>query len=541
MPDGLPPGACARCSLGCKHEQNVPDELAENRFGRHAVGALAEVSMSNSKGESILQAPGHTRSWLVLGTMGFLILVIFKAFRPNTFDFVFSDGGANLTAYYLAAHGFRPTVDFGYHYGLLPLLFGRAWFDIVGLSPIAYRFAQIVGSTAVAIALWRTAIALKLSFIACAFLAITIGWAIGFYPNFAHMLEAVLITHALERQAVGWDRTAMTLALIASLAKPSMGYVFFGLLFLLHLRDIDYDWKRAIRALAIPISVWMGLVFWLSAVFGTRVTVGSLLPLSGMRAYRVLNYGFFGTQGRSFWHPPGVHWGYYASTIAGFWLLGTIVLVGAAGVAASALDSRRARVTFTCGVLQVTFMALFFGGGSSWFYYPYLLTLGLAAGLGSPAAEVEGWNTQAIALVVLAGISLLPWRSDIKSAIAIHRELAPHPELYGFWLYPKEALEFERAREASHGQRAVILSSLGCAPLLFEEFEKPQALYLVPGLALNVEVDRVVEQLKHADVVIVPETYFSRGVPPFEPIENELNRRFVTSQKGEFFSIYRPR
>src|SRR5271155_1164674 len=51
--------------------------------------------------------------------------------------FAFFDTGENLTAQYLISHGYRPTIDFFYHYGLMPLLFGRVWFSIFGLTPTA--------------------------------------------------------------------------------------------------------------------------------------------------------------------------------------------------------------------------------------------------------------------------------------------------------------------------------------------------------------------------------------------------------------------
>ncbi|MGD0116817.1 MAG: hypothetical protein ABSD30_02050, partial [Candidatus Binatus sp.] len=57
------------------------------------------------------------------------------------FGFLFGDTGANITAQYLVANGYRPAVDFGYHYGLLPLLLGHVWFSVTGASPIAYQAA----------------------------------------------------------------------------------------------------------------------------------------------------------------------------------------------------------------------------------------------------------------------------------------------------------------------------------------------------------------------------------------------------------------
>lgn len=65
--------------------------------------------------------------------------------------YAFCDAGANLTLQYVTSHGLRPTIDFGYNYGLLPILAGRIWFGIADDSSIAsvvddrLRFGDCVG------------------------------------------------------------------------------------------------------------------------------------------------------------------------------------------------------------------------------------------------------------------------------------------------------------------------------------------------------------------------------------------------------------
>src|ERR1700730_10756522 len=59
-------------------------------------------------------------------------------------SYAFCDHGANLTLQYLIASGLRPSLDFGYHYGLLPALVGRIWFALFGATPFAYQAAMVV-------------------------------------------------------------------------------------------------------------------------------------------------------------------------------------------------------------------------------------------------------------------------------------------------------------------------------------------------------------------------------------------------------------
>ncbi len=79
-----------------------------------------------------------------------------------TFDrFAFCDAGGNLTVQYLIAHGLGPAIDFGYHYGLLPLAITKAWFAILGASPSAYLALMIAANLVMACALARVAAALE--------------------------------------------------------------------------------------------------------------------------------------------------------------------------------------------------------------------------------------------------------------------------------------------------------------------------------------------------------------------------------------------
>src|ERR1700693_6329041 len=94
------------------------------------------------------------------------------------FMFAFGDRGSWLVVQYLTAHGSRPTIDFGFPYGLLPVMFGRAWFAIFGLTPAAFKWAMVAGGLAMAAGMARFASAMRLSRIGQAVMIVALPMAI---------------------------------------------------------------------------------------------------------------------------------------------------------------------------------------------------------------------------------------------------------------------------------------------------------------------------------------------------------------------------
>ena len=85
--------------------------------------------------------------------------------------YAFSDTGTNFTIQDLIRRGYRPTIDFGYIYGLLPLLINRLWFAAFGASPRAYWWAILACNVAMAWGLGRFAAAQRVGRAGVALLA----------------------------------------------------------------------------------------------------------------------------------------------------------------------------------------------------------------------------------------------------------------------------------------------------------------------------------------------------------------------------------
>ena len=92
----------------------------------------------------------------ILLTIEALALGLLRLAADVRFDwFAFFDGGAELAIHALMGRGLRPTIDFGYIYGLLPLVVGEAWYGLFGLRPGAFAAISIVGGVLTAWGLAR--------------------------------------------------------------------------------------------------------------------------------------------------------------------------------------------------------------------------------------------------------------------------------------------------------------------------------------------------------------------------------------------------
>lgn len=275
---------------------------------------------------------------VIFGVEVLLIEAVGIPFSLNFDMWAFMDAGGNLTAPFLLQQGYRPVIDFGYIYGLLPLLVDRLWLDLAGASPFACIVLVTACNLLVGWALARFAVSLGLGAAGIFFIAATLPFAIqANYPSITHALEAALLANGLAEQAAGRRATALALATGACLTKPSMGYVYgtlllgFEALYLWKHRPVDTLVVGFVKRIAVAAVTGITVAVVLVSTFGTLPLVRTLLPTGGIKVYKAMHHGFF-EDGRNFWYFPGVHVGYYVGTVVGFWLLGTLWLIaGGAG------------------------------------------------------------------------------------------------------------------------------------------------------------------------------------------------------------------
>lgn len=489
----------------------------------------------------------RTESW-IFAILAAEIIALNFLWVPVNLDFAhfaFCDNGANLSLQYLISHGYRPTIDFAYPYGLLPILLGRIWFAIAGLSPIAFQILILLCELGMGYAFARIAAVLHLSGISIAIILITLWFSIHpNYPSITHSSEALLLTLAMSEQASRRRKRALIFSSAAVFAKPSMGYVYLAWMVMLWFGGTPRSERRErfLSELFIPVAATgavCGAV--LSAIYGPRVLIRTLFPLEGLGVYKALNDGFFRGSGRLFWDPSHNSVLSYLFGPAGLWIFATIFLTCAAFGAArriwfepdsgNAPESMRDEIILTCFLLHAAFVCVFFGNQASWFYYSYFLVIGVAtaACLGTVGRR-GGFVVCCLGALSLFGATLAILR-DWKTQ---------QPRAVTAWLWsPRaEAAEWSHVQGITSGKHATILDTKGAAELIFPQFQPPTSLYLDRGLMRQAEIDRKVQQLADSDLVVVSLGPVTCGGIPRAPEIQGAMRNFDPIFRGQFFIVY---
>ncbi len=413
---------------------------------------------------SVAKPSWRLQTWLfVLLAAELIALDIIRLPYGLDFDaFAFSDIGSNFTIQRLVALGQRPQIDFGYHYGLLPILLGKIWFSLFGMTPIAYEVSMVACGLVVVWALAQIAASLQFRAFGLALLFIGLGFAIQVsYPNLAHILESALIALALSSQSRGHRNAALAFACAGLFCKPSMSYVY-GLVLVIPIatnlsrsRATVSDFVRAFAPAAITGTV---LIVILATLYSPASAIRTLFPVQGAIAYHDQNFGFFRGIGRSFWNPPNVPWIFYLLDFSGFWIASSTFLLvcGAMAwtrwhrqIAVIALDTRRDEIVWTCATLHVAFVCFFFGNQWSWICYSFILILGIAA-----AADLSPMNRR-LALI-LCFLGLTSWIGRGWYIAKYWRERSPSPITGGLWAPLDETAEWRNVLAIADGRRAIV-------------------------------------------------------------------------------------
>ena len=478
---------------------------------------------------------------LVLFSIETIAINLARLPESMRFDrFAFCDHGANLTLQYLIDNGLRPSLDFGYHYGLLPALVGRMWFAVFGATPWTYQAAMLMADLLCAWALAKILSQLKIGVIGLALAVITLGYSFqASYINFAHAIEAVLLSHAFAQQMRGSRTTALALCAAAIFDKPSMGYVYGLLLTILIVRDLigtDSALRKVAAAFAPAAIVFVSLAATLSMIYGLPTLLHTALPIEGATNYHALNYGLLGA-GREFWDPQKFPWTYYAIDVAGFWIAGTLFLFGSAILQLRRREQAKPLIKeaiVTCAILHFAFLVLFFGNQWSWIYYPYLLMIGVAVATGlGPYSRRAGFILCALAILSYTDLAYWThrwWQTTTRDAATA-----------GLWAPADERDEWQQVLASTHEHKVVMLDSMGAAELLFPGFENPVSLFLTRGLMQPDDVRRKLDELATAEVAVVPITIEACSGVPDAPEFRYALKSFDLAWQGKHFEVYRRR
>lgn len=450
--------------------------------------------------------PGTRGCWFLgLLTVELIAVTAFQAPLRRFGQFAIWDSGGELAIQDLLARGYRPAVDFGYAYGLAPLLVGRLWYGIAGLSPWSFRVQAFACMGLTTWGLARFAAARRVGPAGRALIVLAVpDLLLASYITLVHCLELALLTNALAEQAKGRRGGALAIVTACCFVKPALAFLY-GLVLLIAIaaatRKADrLAWRRALGPAALTAAV---LAAVLVAVFGPVPTARTFFPRTGMEVYRLNHYGFFRGVGREFWALPNAGLRDYFRHEVGFWLSGTAFLAwgGLVGLwrvwrGSSTVDgARNDEVVATCAALHLGFVAVLFGHRGTWIYSLPLLILGLAA-LGRRGR----WH--AAAVWTLAALLLVSDRSKAVETLRHWKADAPTAEDPGLWWSPGERAEWAKALELTRGHRPVLFAWCEGATVLVPGFAPPIGGYFIPGYTLPVEARRKAEQLASASMII---------------------------------------
>ncbi len=500
---------------------------------------------------SIAEAPIR---WIPLAIGLSVVTLLWDLFKlPQLLGFApyaFGDPGCNLTTFYLVSHGYRPTIDFGYAYGLMGILANQAWFHAVPLKPVGYQAFSIMCQLFVVCAMARIAGVLAFRPTQVVFLFVAIGRAVmPTYFTFAHGMEAVLISSAAAEQARGARGNALALTTAAVFAKPTMGYVYSALLLTLMARDL---YRRRISALAPWLErirpaavVGLSLCALLGLMYGLAPLWRTVLPLSGMGNYKALRNGFFTAEGSNFWHPAHSNWHYYAGTMIGLWAVATAYLIWGATPAAwrlwespavksDSIGMRRDEMIVSCVLLHLAFVFFFYANSWSWIYYSWILIVGAAA----VPIDKPIHRYALCALVVIAAGTYYALGVD---SVSEWNSMSRTPATANLWSSAGASDEWSRVIAAIKGRRAVALHAAGAVEVLYPQFERPVGVYFEPGLMTATEIQREVTRIESADVIVVPNDVAGWGGYTLTPETERALASFKQTERGAYLSVYERR
>jgi hypothetical protein len=419
--------------------------------------------------------------------------------------FAIFDSGGELAIQNLISRGYRPSVDFGYLYGLLPLLVGRIWYGLTGLSPETFRIQVMACMIFTAWGMARFARDYRVGLVGFALIILAIpDLLLVTYIGLAQTLEQALLVNALAEQARGRRGTALALLTACCFVKPSLAVVQ-GLAVVI---AVAISLRRAERsayvsAMGPAVLTAVTVATLLSATFGYVPLCRTILPRTGMEIYRLAGFGFFRGIGRNFWALPHASLRDYFRYELGFWMLGTALLMSGALAAvwrlarakSSTYQAYSDEICVTCAAVHLGFVVLIFGHRGTWFYSLPMLILGLA----SLANRGSGHRSL---LWILAVLLLISDRSKAVDIIHRWKTEAAAPVTLNLWVDQDEQAEWAQALQLSRGKQPVLFAMCEGGALLIPGFAAPITGYLVPGNALPIEVRHKVTQLSAASIII---------------------------------------
>lgn len=450
--------------------------------------------------------------WLFLIGLSLLVTLRVLLALPAILDFrnfAFRDSGGFQHVDKLINQGLNPGLDFGFNYGLLGVLLQHAYFALFGpghwptLGLLAiYWLLMLAFWILISREIGRSLLGFCI-LLGLADLLIYFGpWS----PTPAHILQNISLAYALYFLEKRRLALALAIAVLGTLSVPSLPIVLSGLLVLAIVWEWGRNPNRTTRGLltqfAPAAAAYAAGVLLLTAFFGWRTVLPTLLPLRGARHYRAMHFGFFG-QGKAFWHPPHAHLGYYLLTPAAIWLLCSTLLVAfgclaALRIARTPKQAGPSLFILVCCALHLAFVFVAFGNSLSYIGYSFVLVAGVFAGVS--ALTNPRLKLALTSLLLVLGL-MSQWRG-INDALQVWKDESAAPDTASLYSPIDFQPEWRSVLSAVKNRRVFLLSYGNGVDLYRPEIGTPQSWMLLPGLNLPREDAYVLQQVQTADVVV---------------------------------------
>ena len=501
-------------------------------------------SADSQRNQSRLKFHANPFSWSTWFTLILIIEVLaVAAFQSPLirFDrFAVFDSGGELVIQDLMSQGYRPSIDFGYLYGLLPLLVGRIWYGLVGLSPNAFWIQAMACMMLTAWGMARFAANRRLSIVAIILIAAAIpDLLLVTYIGLVQSLEQALLVNALAEHSRGRRGVALALLAMCCFVKPSLAVVQ-GIAVLIAIAAVlrragVLAYVRALLPAFFVVTIVTGILL---TVFGAVPLYRTILPQTGMTVYQLGGFGFFRGIGRDFWALPHAQLRDYFRYELGFWMLGTTFLTYGALTAIWRVLRRilspdqaiNDEICLTCMATHIGFVVLIFGHRNTWFYSLPMLIFGLTV-----LAARGPWHRRF--LWVLVVLLLISDRSKAVDVIQRWKTESPSPVTLNLWANPQEQAEWTEALQITRGKQPVLLAMCEGGALLIPGFAPPVGGYFVPGNALPAEIRCKTAQLNAASMIISAQPSDWPGFIFWPEMKRAIDGCQVT-QKGQYLRVY---
>ncbi|HTV49431.1 MAG TPA: hypothetical protein VMG59_13415 [Phycisphaerae bacterium] len=541
------------------------------------------------------QTQSNRRKFVILACVIATILMFsFFSQLPTIADwslFAFWAPGSILKGDLLISMGMRPAVDFGYTYGLAVLEIARWGFALLGRTPSAFLIMTAVMEILMAFALARLAVALRLSWQAIIFLLAALPVAvIPNYGTLTHPLEALLLSWALGRQAVGARSQALAICTACAFVKPSMAYIYGFILLLWTIRELLHSKERILIKLLS--QTWLAILtalFMATALawrFGIHSLLLTIFPVTGMHTYHDFSFGLISIGLLQFVFPDYHPWFYYLVTPAGIWII--VSLLTAAGMIRIIsllclqlfqrqhksttsiylpgilphLDPRGETI-LSIGAMQLIFIFGFYGGMNAWQYYSYLPVLFtavlisnlssrrfsqkqllevdqpsvLSADVGkSEAAKIQSSRSFRVALA-LSFLALISQTVNIQIAWTGWTTKVRTPETGYLWADKDQFMQWNDIL-AKTSPEPTLMFTFGYLPWMPQGMSMPLGWYPNDGIRTPLEITRLKSEILCSQYVVILNTFH-----PHDPWESSdfasIHRKFSLVFMTPTFSLWR--